>query len=94
MDWITGTSIFLNLSIEKDMAHPWDLAALLHTPPSRLPKEIKHNVILRDTIVAWQAIRKELKLPIKISPHLPMMGNPNFHREDFIRHVKTGKTKD
>lgn len=78
MDWVMDTSTFSNLSVEKAMAHPLDLSTLLHVPSSRLPRGLKNNVILKDTIVAWQSVRRELKLPITISAHLLILGNPQF----------------
>lgn len=58
------------------MAHPWDLKVLLHVAPSRLPKALKYNMLLRDTIVAWQSIRREHKLSVMMSQWCPLMGEP------------------
>lgn len=51
---------------------------LYNIPPSQLPKGLKNNILLKDTIVAWQLVRRELKLPTTISMHLPILGNPQF----------------
>lgn len=60
------------------MVNPIDLAALLHRSLQKLPAPIKHNLLFRDTIVAWREIRKKLGISPHISNHLPIFGNPLF----------------
>lgn len=33
-DWISGSSQYSNYTLEQAWAEPWDLSALIHTPPS------------------------------------------------------------
>lgn len=60
------------------MCQPRDLRALLHTPIKNLPPEIKHNTVLRDTIVAWRGYKKLAKLPTDMSIYNPICNNPTF----------------
>lgn len=56
-EWITGQNKYTNTTLEQEMTYPWDLKALLHVPPKLLPFNLKNNLLVRDTVVAWQTIR-------------------------------------
>lgn len=49
LDWIARASIYSDLHQEQATSQSWNSEALLHTPPSRLPLELKENVLKRDT---------------------------------------------
>lgn len=57
MDWISHTSFHSNYALEEALSHPWNLTALLHTKPSRLPQKLKENTLIKDTAVTWRTIR-------------------------------------
>lgn len=78
IDWITQSSRYSNFSLESDMAHPYSLAGLLHCRWKSVPPPHQHNLLLRDTAVAWREARKILKISPFMSSHLPIQGNPAF----------------
>lgn len=49
------------------MVHPYFLVALLHCRWKSTPLALQHNLLLRDTAIAWREVRKALKL----SPFMP-----------------------
>lgn len=77
-DWILGKSRYSNFHVEQANAQPWNLTALLHVPPTKLPESIKHHILFRDTITAWRDVRKALRLPTSHSFYTPLLKNPNF----------------
>lgn len=77
-DWITGQGKYTNTNIEQVMSAPWDLKALLHVPPKQLPLEIKNNLLIRDTVVAWQTTRQKEGRSISMSRYSPIQNNPQF----------------
>lgn len=78
LDWIADQSRYTNTALEQDMTYLWNLKALLHTPPKRLPLTLKHNIIVRDTVVAWQAVRRRVGLSVSMSRYSPILQNPDF----------------
>lgn len=78
LDWISQLSRCSNYSMEASMAQPYSLVALLHCRWKSIPPPIQHNLLLRDTAIAWREIRKALKLSPFMSRHLPIQGNPSF----------------
>lgn len=60
------------------MAQLYSLVALLHCRWKSVPHPFQHNLLLRDTAIAWREARKLLKVSPFISSHLPIQGNPVF----------------
>lgn len=60
------------------MAYPYSLVALLHCKWKTVPPLYQHNLLLRDTAIAWREARKYFKLSHFMSSHLPIQGNPSF----------------
>lgn len=78
LDWIAQSSHYSNYSLEPLMAHPYTLVALLHCKWKSIPVPFQHNLLLRDTAIAWREVRKCLKLSPFMSRHLTIQGNPHF----------------
>lgn len=77
-EWIRGQNRYTNTTLEQEMASPWDLKAMLHVPPKLLPTTLKNNLLVRDTVVAWQIIRRKEGLSVSLSRHSPIQNNPQF----------------
>lgn len=93
LDWITQSSRYSNFSLESHMAHPYSLVALLHCRWKSVPSPHQHNLLLRDTAVAWRESRKILKVSPFMSIHLPIQGNPAFPPSLEHKSFKTWEQK-
>lgn len=60
------------------MTGPFSLPALLHCNLKALPSELKQNLLIRDTLVAWRETRRKFNLSPWISNHLPIHRDPTF----------------
>lgn len=47
-------------------------AALVHSRLKILPPSLQHNLLLRDTFIAWREIQKKLGLSLFVSIYLPI----------------------
>lgn len=94
LDWVAQTSRYSNFYLETAMVYPYSLVALLHCKWKSIPPPLQHNLLLRDTAIAWREIRKSLKLSPFISRHLPIQGNPCFppglERQPYITWQQKG----
>lgn len=75
------------------MAHPWRLPALLHVTPTKLPGEIILNILVRDTVVAWQIIRRKIALSISMTQYSPITRNPVFPQGQMHKAYKQWQGK-
>lgn len=76
MDWITGDSTYSNTLMEQAGATPWKLESLLHTKISKLPDNIRLNLVYRDTILTWRETLKLLGRQHFFTKFTPIQGNP------------------
>lgn len=67
-----------NSTLEWDSACPWQLEALLHSKILALPNHLKHNILYRDTIIAWLETLLVLGQTHLFTRHTPILGNPMF----------------
>lgn len=78
LDWVSQSSHYPNHELESQMSDPFSLKALLHTKWKAMPPHLQHNILLRDTVIAWREVRKQLWLPLSISKFSPIVGNTDF----------------
>lgn len=57
------------------------LSASMHCKTNSLPPSLKHNLLLRDTLIAWREIRKKLGISPFLFQYLPITGHPLFSQE-------------
>lgn len=75
------------------MSSPFSLSALLHVKWTTMPPELKHNLLFRDTNIAWREICKCLGLPHSISKFLPIRGHPDFTPDLDLQMYQLWETK-
>lgn len=78
LDWILQTSRYSNFDLEAQMVTLYCLPALLHSKLRSIPPHLQHNLLIRDTLIAWREVRQKLSLSPWISQLLPIHGNPSF----------------
>lgn len=60
LDWISKASRYSNYPMVSVMAHPYSLVALLHCKWKTIHLDLQHNLLLRDTVIAWRETRKRM----------------------------------
>lgn len=68
----------LYVQLETQLAAPYDLPAFLHCKLWSTPSHLCHNLLSRDTMIAWREVRRKLNLSPCVSQHLPIHENPSF----------------
>lgn len=56
LDWIQRASRYSNYSLEAAVSHPYSLVVLLHCQWKYLGPDLQHNLLLRDTVIAWREV--------------------------------------